>query len=66
MNITESEKLAIDILRPHREIIQSLATKSGEIEINKLYDFYFNLANKLKYAKDIRKGNFEDVKGIIC
>ncbi len=65
MKLTEAEKLAIDILRPHGEIISSLVNKDGSLEINKIYDFYYSLTNKLKNARDIRKGNFEDVKEIM-
>lgn len=62
IELTDAEKLAVDILRPHQSILRSIATPEGNLEINKLYDFYFSLVTKLKNARDIRKGNFEEAE----
>lgn len=61
MNATESEILAINILKPHPSILKTMLTPSGDLDINKLYLFYNELTRKLEFSKNKRKGNFEDI-----
>jgi hypothetical protein len=65
IELSESEMLAINILKPHQGLIQTMLTPNGDLEINRVYDFYNMMCRKLELSRNRRKSNFEDVEKII-
>lgn len=64
MEISNSEKMAIDLIKNYPELIQQVLTPEGNIEINKLYDFYNKFHRQLELSHNRRKGLFEDISPI--
>ena len=61
MEISPAETLAIDLLKPHQGLIQQMLNQRGELDINKVYSFYETIFLRLAFARDKRKGYYEDV-----
>ena len=63
MQLTQTEQLALDLLKSQPQILQRLAQPgSMNIEINDLHNFYHRLSFSLKCIEDHRKKNYVDVE----
>lgn len=62
MELSSSEIMAIELLKPHQNLIKQVLTPEGSIEINKLYQFFSTLERSLEVARTRRKTLFSDVE----
>jgi hypothetical protein len=62
MEISPTEKLAIDLIKNYPELIKPMLTPEGNLEINRIYDFYSRLHRQLEVSYIRRKNLYEDVQ----
>lgn len=62
MELSSSEIMAIELLKPHQNLLRQVLTPEGHVEINKLYQFFSTLERNLEVARIKRKLLFSDVE----
>jgi hypothetical protein len=58
MDLSNAENTAINLLKPHQALIQSVLTADGNIDLSRVYGFFESLSRQLDFAKAKRRGDF--------